>query len=126
MRTISAGLRTMVGKGGSTMAYFNGIQYATNAAVTANPGRRASGCEIEINYINDQGRSRNMILRVTDSTVIRSADGRRISCSSIAAGQRINAAFTDTESPTTPPVARAYSITQLGTGGGTVGIDIDL
>lgn len=108
------------------MAYFNGVQYAVNATVVANPGRRENGCEIEINYLDDQGASRNVILRVTDSTVMRDASGNRVSCSSFTAGQRVNASFTDTMSPTAPPIARAYSITRQGTGGGIVGIDIDL
>ncbi|MBQ9299933.1 MAG: hypothetical protein IJ214_05415 [Clostridia bacterium] len=108
------------------MAYFSGIQYATNATVVANPGRRESGCDIEIQYVNDQGATRNVILRVTDSTVLRGADGRRVSCASFTAGQRVNASFTDSMSNTAPPMARAYSITRQGTGSGTVGIDIDL
>ena len=109
------------------MAYFNGVQYATNAAVVANPGRRESGCDIEIQYLDDQGASRNVILRVTDSTVLRSADGRRVSCASFVPAQRVNAAFTDSMSDTTPPMARAYSIIRQSTGsGGIVGIDIDV
>lgn len=108
------------------MAYFNGVQYATNATVVANPGRRESGCDIEIRYTNDQGREQNMILRVTDSTILRDAGGSRVSCSSFTAGQRVNASFTDSMSDTTPPMARAYSIIRQGTSGGVVGIDIDL
>lgn len=108
------------------MAYFNGVQYATNAAVVANPGRRESGCDIEIQYVNDQGRQQNVILRVTNATMLRDADGSRVSCASFTAGQRVNASFTDTMSPTSPPIARAYSITRQGTGSGTLGIDIDL
>lgn len=110
------------------MAYFNGIQYATNAVVVANPGRRESGCDIEIRYLNDQGRNSNVILRVTDSTVLRDADGRRVSCASFTAGQRVNASFTDSMSDSTPPMARAYSITRRGSNGsgGVVGIDIDM
>ena len=108
------------------MAYFNGVQYATNATVVANPGRRESGCDIEINYVNDQGQRQNMILRVTDSTVLRDANGSRVSCSSFTAGQRVTASFTDSMSNTTPPMARAYSIIRQGTGNGVVGTDIDL
>ena len=108
------------------MAYFNGVQYATNAAVVANPGRRESGCDIEIQYVNDQGRQQNVILRVTNATMLRDADGSRVSCSSFTAGQRVNASFTDTMIPTSPPIARAYSITRQGMGSGTAGIDIDL
>lgn len=108
------------------MAYFSGIQYATNATVVANPGRRESGCDIEISFLNDQGASRNVILRVTDSTVLRGADGNRVSCASFRAGQRVNASFTDSMSDSAPPMARAYSITRLGNGnGGVLGIDID-
>lgn len=109
------------------MAYFSGIQYATNASVVANPGRRESGCDIEINYVNDQGVPQNIILRVTDTTLLRDADGSRISCASFRPGQRVNASFTDSMSDSAPPMARAYSITrQSGSGGGRVGIDIDL
>ena len=109
------------------MAYFSGIQYATNAAVVANPGRRESGCDIEISYLNDQGARQNVILRVTDATQLRGADGSRVSCASFTVGQRVNASFTDTMSNTTPPMARAYSITRLGGGNaGVVGIDIDV
>lgn len=108
------------------MAYFNGIQYATNATVVANPGRRESGCDIEIRYLNDQGQTRNVILRVTDSTVLRGQNGQRVACSSFAAGQRVNASFTDSMSNTTPPMARAYSIIRQGGSGGTLGVDIDL
>ena len=106
------------------MAYINGIQYATNAAVVANPGRRESGCDIEIRYLNDQGRQQNLILRVTDSTVLRDVDGNRVSCASFTAGQRVNAAFTAAQSNSTPPMARAYSIIRQS-GGGMVGINID-
>ena len=109
------------------MAYFNGIQYATNATVVANPGRRESGCDIEISYVNDQGLNRSVILRVTDATVLRGASGSRVSCASFRPGQRVNASFTDSMSDSTPPMARAYSITQLGNAsGGVPGIDIDL
>lgn len=108
------------------MSYINGIQYATNAVVVANPGRRENGCEIEIRYLNGQGNMQNTILRVTDSTVLRGPNGNRLSCSAFTAGQRVNASFTDSMSPTTPPVARAYSVIQLGGTGGTLGIDIDL
>lgn len=107
------------------MAYFNGIQYATNAAVVANPGRRESGCDIEISYQDDQGASRSVILRVTDSTVLRDASGARVSCASFRPGQRVNASFTDTMSNSAPPMARAYSITRLASAG-RVGIDIDV
>jgi len=108
------------------MAYFNGIQYALNAAVVANPGRRANGCEIEIRYQNEAGTMQNAILRVTDSTVLRDAAGRRLDCSDFVAGQRVNASFTDSMSPTTPPMARAYSITLQNAGSGVAGIDIDM
>ena len=67
-----------------------------------------------------------MILRVTDSTQMTNAQGNRIDCSNFYAGQRVNAAFTESMSDTAPPVARAYSITQLGAPGGVVGIDIDM
>jgi len=108
------------------MAYINGIQYALNAVVAANPGRRESGCDIEISYQNDAGSAQRVILRVTDSTVLRGADGSRVGCSDFLPGQRVNASFTGAMSPTTPPMARAYSITRLGVGAGTPGIDIDV
>ena len=108
------------------MAYLNGIQYASNATVVANPGRRAADCNIEIRYTTAAGRARNVILRVTDSTQLTNAQGNRITCPDFSAGQRVNASFTESMSDTAPPVARAYSITQLGSSGGVVGIDIDL
>lgn len=109
------------------MAYLNGIQYANNAVVIANPGRRASNCNIEIQYQTGKGATRNVLLRVTDSTQMRNAAGARISCDDFYAGQRVNASFTDSMSDTTPPMARAYTITQLGgAGNGVVGIDIDM
>lgn len=108
------------------MAYINGIQYANNALVVANPGRRANDCNIEISYRDAQGAQRNVLLRVTDSTQMRDVDGGRISCNDFYAGQRVNASFTGSMSDTTPPMARAYAITQVGTSGGIVGIDIDM
>ena len=106
------------------MAYYNGVQSVTNATVTGNPGRRASQCNIEISYVNANGGTENVILRVGDATQLRSADGRRIACSSLTAGQRVDASFSAAQSDTAPPMARAYTIIQQGTRG-RVGIDID-
>ena len=66
-----------------------------------------------------------MILRVNDATQLRSADGRRIACSSFVAGQRVDASFSAARSDTAPPMARAYTITQQGTRG-QLGVDIDM
>ena len=82
------------------MAYYNGVQSVTNATVTGNPGRRASQCNIEISYVNANGGTDNVILRVNDATQLRSADGRRIACSSFVAGQRVDASFSAARSDT--------------------------
>lgn len=108
------------------MAYINGVQYATNAVVTANPGRRASDCNIEIRYTTAQGAEESVILRVNEGTEMRNANGVRISCNDFYAGQRVNASFSGAMSDSQPPMARAYSITQVGGGSGVVGIDIDV
>lgn len=107
------------------MAYYNGVQSVTNATVTGTPGRRASQCNIEISYVNANGGTDNVILRVNDATQLRSADGRRIACSSFVAGQRVDASFSVARSDTAPPMARAYTITRQGTRG-RLGVDIDL
>lgn len=54
------------------MAYYNGVQSVTNATVTGTPGRRASQCNIEISYVNENGGTDNVILRVNDATQLRS------------------------------------------------------
>ena len=82
------------------MAYYNGVQSVTNATVTGTPGRRASQCNIEISYVNANGGTDNVILRVNDATQLRSADGRRIACSSFVAGQRVDASFSAARSDT--------------------------
>ena len=97
------------------MAYYNGVQSVTNATVTGTPGRRASQCNIEISYVNANGGTDNVILRVNDATQLRSADGRRIACSSFVAGQRVDASFSAARSDTAPPMARAYTITRQDT-----------
>ena len=66
-----------------------------------------------------------MSLRVNDATQLRSADGRRIACSSFVAGQRVDASFSAARSDTAPPMARAYTITRQGTRG-RLGVDIDM
>ena len=101
------------------MAYYNGVQSVTNATVTGTPGRRASQCNIEISYVNANGGTDNVILRVNDATQLRSADGRRIACSSFVAGQRVDASFS------AAPMARAYTITRQDTRG-RLGVDIDM
>ena len=85
------------------MAYYNGVQSVTNATVTGNPGRRASQCNIEISYVNENGGTDNVILRVNDATQLRSA----------------------ARSDTAPPMARAYTITRQDTRG-QLGVDIDM
>lgn len=107
------------------MAYYNGVQSVTNATVTGTPGRRTSQCNIEISYVNENGGTDNVILRVNDATQLRSADGRRIACSSFVAGQRVDASFSAARSDTAPPMARAYTITRQDTRG-RLGVDIDM
>lgn len=107
------------------MAYYNGVQSVTNATVTGTPGHRASRCNIEISYVSASGGTQRVRLRVGDATQLRAADGRRILCSSFAAGQRVDAAFSAAHSDTVPPVARAYTITQQGARG-QLGVDIDM
>lgn len=107
--------------------YYNGVENVNNATVTGNPGRRASNCNIEITYTNAAGNTQNVLLRVVDNTQLRNANGSRIACSSFTAGQRVDASFSAARSDTAPPMARAYSITQLNTGAqGRLGIDIDM
>ena len=93
--------------------------------MTGTPGRRASQCNIEISYVNANGGTDNVILRVNDATQLRSADGRRIACSSFVAGKRVDASFSAARSDTAPPMARAYTITQQDPRG-RLGVDIDM
>lgn len=65
-----------------------------------------------------------MILRVNDATQLRSADGRRIACSSFVAGQRVDASFSAARSDTAPPMARAYTITRRARAAGWAWISI--
>ena len=104
------------------MAYYNGVQSVTNATVTGTPGRRASQCNIEISYVNANGGTDNVILRVNDATQLRSADGRRIEGALVSNYTGKDSAA---RSDTAPPMARAYTITQQDTRG-RLGVDIDM
>lgn len=113
------------------MAYYNGIQRVRDALVVATPGRRANNCNIEIAYTNTQGAEQHVILRVNRATVLRDANGCRLGCGSFAAGQTVNAAFSEAMTRSLPPQARAYSITRTSVANGTpiqprLGIDIDM
>lgn len=107
------------------MACLNGIQTVNNALVVRNIGRRENGCNIEISY-NDNGQARNVILRVGGGTQLRDRNGCRVSCSAFQAGQTVNAAFSQVETRSIPPQARAYALALTGNANNQrYGIDID-
>lgn len=110
------------------MAYFNGVQYAENAVVTAVPGRRARDCDIVIRYTPSGAAAQsNLILRVNNTTRLQTSTGMRLGCSGFYPGDTVNAAFSAAQTRSVPPQARAYSITRLSAAsGGQLGVTIDM